>query len=100
MYEYTCLYVNAFSFQAILTRTTSRNRAQNGGHERRNSSVDPFPRGIMPTPEGRYVFDAIMAAKKILGIMGRMNPTDELRFLPSRFYLYVADIIDDFSTDS
>ncbi|KAK0388201.1 hypothetical protein NLU13_4446 [Sarocladium strictum] len=88
MYEYTCLYVNAFSFQAILTRTSSRNRAQNGARERRNSSVDPFPRGIMPTPEGRYVFDAIMAAKKILGIMGRMNPTDELRFLPSRFYLY------------
>lgn len=41
----------------------------------------------MPTPEGRYVFDAIMAAKRILGLLGRMNPVEELRFLPSRYYL-------------
>lgn len=87
MHEYTCLYVNAFSFQAILTRATSRNRAQETSHERRGSVADPFPQGIMPTPEGRYVFDAIMAAKRILGLLGRMNPVEELRFLPSRYYL-------------
>lgn len=86
MYEYLCLYVNAFSFQAILTRASSRTRSQNG-QERRHSTLDAFPRGIMPIPEGRYIFDAIMAAKRILAIMGRMDPTEEIRFLPSRYYL-------------
>lgn len=93
MYEYLCLYVNAFSFQAILTRASSSRRTQNGTHERRSSTIDPFPRGIMPTPEGRYVFDAIMAAKKILGLMGRMDPVEELRFLPSRYYLSVTTLM-------
>lgn len=91
MYEYLSLYVNAFSFQAVLTRESSRQRTRARGEMITGEKPHPAPfsGGIMSSPDGRYVFDALTAALKILRIMVEMHPSKELRYLPSRYYLYV-----------
>ncbi|KAL7893555.1 hypothetical protein HDV64DRAFT_272567 [Trichoderma sp. TUCIM 5745] len=89
MYEYLCLYINAFSFQAVLTRLSRTRRAATDKKEPRNEAQNrPFPKGLMASPDCRWIYDAIFAAIKILKMMNELNPNDEMRFLPSRYYLY------------
>ena len=87
LYEYLCLYVNIFSFQAVMTRTSSSYRTPDGEQIAETPLVKPFARGIMSTPDGRYVLDAITAALNTLEILRRLDTRDELRYLPSRYYL-------------
>lgn len=88
MYEYLCLYINAFSFQAVLTRLSRARRAATDKKELRHEAQNqPFPKGLMASPDCRWIYDAIFAAIKILKIMNELNPNDEMRFLPSRYYL-------------
>ncbi|PTB64975.1 hypothetical protein BBK36DRAFT_1203736 [Trichoderma citrinoviride] len=86
VYEYLCLYVNAFSFQAVLTRiSTSRSIS---AHSPSNKQPEkPFSKGIMRSADGRYVWDAITAATNTLKLMTEFNPQRELCFLPYRYYL-------------
>ncbi|VUC30201.1 unnamed protein product [Clonostachys rosea] len=89
LYEYVCLYVNAFSFQAVLTRASgacSGRRDANSG--KGISSAAPFARGLMSSPDGPYVYEAISCARKILSLINQLHPGNTLRFLPTRFYLY------------
>jgi hypothetical protein len=84
-YEYTRLYVNAFSFQAVVIRkSTPRSSSQPGN---RQPHPDQFAHGIMSLPDGRYVFDATQAAKNLLGLFSRLEPQRALCYLPSRFHL-------------
>lgn len=86
VYEYLCLYVNAFSFQAVLTRMS--NSPQTSAHDLSfKSSAKPFSKGIMKSPDGRYVWDAITAATNTLKLMTDFNPQQELCYLPYRYYL-------------
>ncbi|RFU82185.1 c6 transcription factor [Trichoderma arundinaceum] len=87
VYEYLCLYVNAFSFQAVLTRMTTSPQASVHGHPLK-PFTKPFDKGIMTSPDGRYVWDAITAATNTLKLMTDFNPPQELCFLPYRYYLY------------
>jgi len=84
MYEYLRLYVNAFSFQAVISRYTE---SQSGKPLSRTGSQGLFPGGIMASPDGRFIFEAILAAKCVLKIFSDMNPAEHIRYLPSRFYL-------------
>lgn len=79
-YEYLCLYVNAFSFQAVLTRMSTHNNSS-------KQSARPFISGIMNCSDGRYVWDAIVAATNTLKLMTDFNPQQELSYLPYRYYL-------------
>ncbi|KIX99568.1 uncharacterized protein Z520_05144 [Fonsecaea multimorphosa CBS 102226] len=89
MYEYLCLYVNAFSFQAIVTRASTLGRGSTAELPRTKSRRrNLFPRGVMASPDGRYVFEAIRAAKMMLKIVGECEPASCLRYLPTRYYLY------------
>lgn len=88
MYEYLCLYINAFSFQAVLTRLSRTRRAATDKKELRHEVHNqPFSKGLMASPDCRWVYDAIIAAIKILKMMNELDPSDEMRFLPSRYYL-------------
>lgn len=80
VYEYLCLYVNAFSFQAVLTRMSTQNTSS-------KPSFRPFINGIMNCSDGRYVWDAITAAINTLKLMMDFHPQHELCFLPYRYYL-------------
>jgi hypothetical protein len=83
MYEYLCLYVNAFSLQAVISRSFSLQQDTMFHHNERSL----FPRGVMASPDGRFVFEAIRAAKAILKDFSEMCAVEYIRFLPSRFYL-------------
>lgn len=86
MYEYVCLYTNAFSFQAVLTRA-SMPRATNKDHHNGHIFAELFAGGIMLSPDGRYIFDAISAAMNLLGLMNSLDPRQLICYLPSRYYL-------------
>lgn len=87
-YEYICLYINAFSFQAVLTRTAAPQRSMPKRQGTRDRPMaDLFSRGISSSPDGRYVFEAISAAKKLLSLMNGLDPQRVICHLPLRFYL-------------
>ncbi|CAH0016677.1 unnamed protein product, partial [Clonostachys rhizophaga] len=89
LYEYVCLYVNAFSFQAVLTRASSAcSQGRDTIPGKGVSSAGPFSGGLMSSPDGPYVYEAISCARKILSLMNQLHPRNTLRFLPTRFYLY------------
>lgn len=87
-YEYVCLYVNAFSFQAVLTRTAAPQRSMPKRQWNfKRGLANLFSSGISSTADGRYVFEAISAAKKLLGLMNSLNPQRVICHLPLRYYL-------------
>ncbi|EQB46667.1 hypothetical protein CGLO_14299 [Colletotrichum gloeosporioides Cg-14] len=88
LYEYVCLYINAFSFHAVLTRA-SRPRASERYRLARTQPLDScFNGGIMSSPDARYIIGAISAARSLLGVMNELDPKHTLRYLPSRYHLY------------
>ncbi|OJJ77757.1 hypothetical protein ASPBRDRAFT_166905 [Aspergillus brasiliensis CBS 101740] len=87
MYEYICLYTNAFSFQAVLTRA-SHPRPSNEKQQSKRPFADILSKGIMSSPDGRYIFDAISAAMNLLSLMNSLDPRHVVCYLPSRYYLY------------
>ncbi|KAL4938809.1 hypothetical protein BDV06DRAFT_200122 [Aspergillus oleicola] len=84
MYEYICLYTNAFSFQAVLTRASAS--SDKSATKRPFSEV--FSNGIMLSPDGRFVFDALNAATNLLSLISGLDPQNVVCYLPSRYYLY------------
>ncbi|RDK38768.1 hypothetical protein M752DRAFT_306776 [Aspergillus phoenicis ATCC 13157] len=88
MYEYICLYTNAFSFQAVLTRASRPHRSSTKGQQSKRPFADILSKGIMASPDGRYIFDAISAAMSLLKLMNNLDPQHVLCYLPSRYYLY------------
>lgn len=88
MYEYLCLYVCAFSFQAVVSRNLAARRSSAAqALSKKGGKLSFFPRGLMASPDGRYIFEAIRAAKMMLKIMAKLDPGEYLRYMPSRFYL-------------
>jgi hypothetical protein len=100
LYEYVSVYINAFSFQAVLTRWSSnrlRKKASVRDYESNNAQTScdtplsgrsdgPFGSAIMTSPDGRYVFDALASAQNALKILSDMSP-EELCPLPARYLL-------------
>ncbi len=84
MSEYLSLYANAFSFQAVITRSAEATRNQ---PKKRPVRRNLFPGGVMASPDGRYILDAIRSAKLILRTFNSMDPETHLRHLPFRYYL-------------
>jgi hypothetical protein len=89
MYEYLCLYVNAFSLQSIISRTftSGPNITSMSTSTSLSSKSSLFPRGIMASPDGRFIFEAIRAARMILKIFTEIDTVKDLRYMPTRFYL-------------
>ncbi|KFX92295.1 hypothetical protein O988_07336 [Pseudogymnoascus sp. VKM F-3808] len=83
VYEYVRLYVNAFSFQSLITRACREDSTANT-----DRSFNLFPRGIMGSTDGAYIFEATHAAKTIITIMTQTDPTVHVRYMPTRFYIY------------
>lgn len=82
MYEYISLYTNAFSFQAVLTRASDK-----GKQRSKQLFAGLLSHGIMTSPDGRYIFDAISAAMNLLSLMNGLDPRQVVCYLPSRYYL-------------
>ncbi|KAH8815999.1 hypothetical protein F5884DRAFT_818169 [Xylogone sp. PMI_703] len=88
MSEYLCLYINAFSFQSVISRASSRGSTLLPTLSNHGQFSSLFSRGVTASADGRYIFEGIRAAKTTLKLMAEINPTTILRFMPYRFYLY------------
>lgn len=86
MYEYICLYTNAFSLQAVFTRA-SMSHATNKMSINKGIFTDLFAGGLMLSPDGIYIFNAISAATKLLMLINSLDPRQVICYLPSRYYL-------------
>lgn len=87
LYQYISLYTNAFSFQAVLTRASDKRNSANQQQPSKRLTEGVLSNGIMATPDGRYIFDAINAAMNLLTLMNGLDPHQVVCYLPSRYYL-------------
>lgn len=90
-FEYLRLYVNAFAYQATLTRMAQdfSDQPSSRGPQRSKGRV-AFTDYIAATPDARFIYDSIDSAKKLLTISNTLlDPTTEFRYMPLRYYLYV-----------
>ena len=87
MYEYIALYTNAFSFQAVLTRASDPRTSTTPRQTSKSAFAGLLSNGIMASPDGRYIFDAISAAMNLLSLMNGLDPHRTICYLPSRYYL-------------
>jgi len=88
MYEYLCLYVNAFSLQSVISRASTSSKTMSAStlaNHPQHSRL--FLSGVMASPDGQFIFEAIRAAKVILKEFINMDAASTLRYMPSRFYL-------------
>jgi hypothetical protein len=87
-YEYVCLYVNAFSFQAVVARSVRNSKAQSTTQVLDGEPMgNPFGQSTLSLPDGLYINGAIRAATKLLERLTSLDPRNEFRYLPSRFFL-------------
>ncbi|KAK1498994.1 hypothetical protein CCUS01_02614 [Colletotrichum cuscutae] len=91
-HEYLCLYINAFSFHAVVTRESQHqgsrrdDRRQLRGNKR--SGLDLFSNGLMASPDARYIASAITTARDLLSLTTELDSRRVLCYLPSRYHLY------------
>lgn len=90
MFYYTQLYICAFSFQAHVERAAMR-----AEEEYKKDADGPrpplslFPRGAAASPDARYIFQSIEAARALLHIcVDSLHPGGALPYLPNRFLLW------------
>lgn len=90
-YEYLRLYVNAFAYQATINRMVvqAQQAAAGGPPAHRSQQAYPFT-DVAATPDARFIYDAIDAAKALLSTFNSfVDPVNCFRFMPLRYYLYV-----------
>lgn len=105
-YEYLRLYINAFAYQATLDRLVAQVKAASAMGEQLRSPASPFA-DVAATPDARFIYDSIDAAKSLLSTVRRrsrlisrllltliqfnsfVDPENTFRYMPLRYYLYV-----------
>ena len=89
-YEYLRLYVNAFAYQATLNRLVAQAKAASSNGQETTSTAHPFGSEVAATPDARFIYDSIDAAKSLLSTFNSfVDPYETFRFMPLRYYLYV-----------
>ncbi|KAK3652757.1 hypothetical protein LTR56_005052 [Elasticomyces elasticus] len=88
-YEYLRLYINAFAYQATLNRLVAQAHSASTNGPQPHSPTYPFS-DIAATPDARFIYDSIDAAKSLLSTFNSfVSPGETFRFMPLRYYLYV-----------
>lgn len=90
-YEYLRLYINAFAYQATINRMVvqATDYASNP-NTRRSSIAAPFTDFVAATPDARFIYDSVDAAKCLLNTFNSfVDPVLTFRYMPIRYYLYV-----------
>lgn len=90
-YEYLRLYINAFAYQATMNRmVVHASEYANNPKPRRGIVAAPFTDFVAATPDARFIYDSVDAAKCILITFNSLvDPVLTFRYMPLRYYLYV-----------
>lgn len=83
-YEFLRLYVNAFAYQATISRDILSDPSRLCGPYRQ------LPAITAATPDARFIYESIEAAKSLLTTLTNfVDPETCLRYMPSRFYFFI-----------
>jgi hypothetical protein len=83
-YDYLRLYVNAFAYQATISRALSFRRDSQHNPNR------PMPLINASAPDARFIYEALDAAKSLLTTLNEFVPAETLRYMPSSYYLFIV----------
>jgi hypothetical protein len=79
-YDYLRLYVNAFAYQATVSRAMSFSK---------DSPSKAAPTIDAATPDARFIYEAIDAAKSLLTRVNEFVGPETLRYMPCTNYLFI-----------
>jgi hypothetical protein len=82
-YNYLRLYVNAFAYQATISRALTFTK---DSQHRPNRSV---PLIDASAPDARFIYEALDAAQTLLTTFNTLVDPETLRYMPSSYYLYI-----------
>ncbi|KAG9237316.1 hypothetical protein BJ875DRAFT_370253, partial [Amylocarpus encephaloides] len=82
-YDYLRLYVNAFAYQATMSRTLTYQR------DSQHQSNHPMPLINASAPDARFIYEAIDAGKSLLSTFNNFANPEILRYMPSCYYLFI-----------
>lgn len=80
-FDYLRLYVNAFAYQATISRAVADSR---DSHKNK-----PVPSITAAAPDARFIYEAIDGAKSLLSTFNNFVEPETLRYMPSHYYLYI-----------
>lgn len=85
-YDFLRLYINAFAFQATISRVLARARQDSSATFNRKGVFA----NIAGAPDARFIYESIDAANSLLGTLNSfIDPVTGLRHMPLKYYLYV-----------
>ena len=82
-YDYLRLYVNAFAYQATISRALIFQR------DSQHSPNRPVPLINASAPDARFIYEALDAAKSLLSTFNNFVDPETLRYMPSCYYLFI-----------
>lgn len=82
-YDYLRLYVNAFAYQATISRALIFQR------DSQHTPNRPMPLINASAPDARFIYEALDAAKSLLSTFNNFVDPETLRYMPSSYYLFI-----------
>lgn len=82
-YDYLRLYVNAFAYQATISRALTFQR------DSQHTPNRPMPLINASAPDARFIYEALDAAKSLLSTFNNFVDPETLRYMPSSYYLFI-----------
>lgn len=82
-YDYLRLYVNAFAYQATISRAVTYHRDSQHNPNR------AMPLISATAPDARFIYEALDAAKSLLSTFNNFVDPQTLRYMPSSYYLFI-----------
>ncbi|KAM3072642.1 hypothetical protein ACMFMF_006981 [Clarireedia jacksonii] len=83
-YDYLRLYVNAFAYQATISRALilSQGNTPSGGRPK-------IPQINASASDARFIYEALDAAKSLISTFNNSIEPETLRYMPSCYYLFI-----------
>lgn len=82
-FDYLRLYVNAFAYQATISRALIFQR------DSQHTPNRPIPLINASAPDARFIYEALDAAKSLLSTFNNFVDPETLRYMPSSYYLFI-----------
>ncbi|KAK9472025.1 uncharacterized protein V1510DRAFT_435862 [Dipodascopsis tothii] len=92
-FHYAKLYAYGFAFQSHLRRMTKtyKDTLTVPAHERPSLANVVFPRGLIGSPDAKFIIEAKVAATEILRLcIDKLHPGGALAYMPARYYGYIS----------